>query len=442
MVFADRVEAGRRLAEALQHLAGQPLVVLGLPRGGVVVAAEVAAALAVPLDVVVVRKLGVPEQPELAMGAVGEGDVTIRNEPVLQAIGVPDEVVADVADRERAEVRRRATRLRAGRAPLSLCGRVAVIVDDGIATGSTARAACQVVRALGAARVVVAVPVAPPGWEAGFAGVADELVAVWTPERLWAIGGAYGDFHQVGDDEVATCLGQAAVAAAAGAAPGPVRRTPGGNMAGGSTGGGAVEAQQWDERYRSTELVWGAGPNRFLVEQVDGLVPGTALDLACGEGRNAIWLAEQGWKPTGVDFSAVALEKARRLATGRQVTVTWQQADVTAWEPSSSYDLVVVMYLQLPADTRRRALSAAARAVAPAGTLLVVGHAVSNLTNGYGGPQDPSVLYSPEDVVADLGGSLDVQQATEVRRPVATSEGEVEAIDVLVRATAPPEPRS
>ena len=206
MVFADRVEAGRRLAEALQHLAGQPLVVLGLPRGGVVVAAEVAAALAVPLDVVVVRKLGVPEQPELAMGAVGEGDVTIRNEPVLQAIGVPDEVVADVADRERAEVRRRATRLRAGRAPLSLCGRVAVIVDDGIATGATARVACQVARARDAARVVLAVPVAPPGWESQIGSDADECVALTTPEFFFAIGQFYEDFAQVDEDEVVALL--------------------------------------------------------------------------------------------------------------------------------------------------------------------------------------------------------------------------------------------
>lgn len=203
-----------------------------------------------------------------------------------------------------------------------------------------------------------------------------------------------------------------------------------------------MDAQQWDDRYRSKELVWGAGPNRFLPEQVEGLSPGTALDLACGEGRNAIWLAEQGWKATGIDFSGVALDKARRLAAERQVTVEWQQADLAAWEPAASYDLVVVMYLQLPAAARRRALSAAARAVAPGGTLLVVGHALANLTDGHGGPQDPAFLYSPDDVVADLDGTLQVQQATEVKRPVITPEGEVDAIDVLVRATAASGPRS
>ena len=206
MLFRDRAEAGRHLAERLRHLQGRPLVVLGLPRGGVVVAAEVARVLDAPLDVIVVRKLGVPTQPELAMGAVGEDGVEVRNDEVLRHVDVSPEGWATAVARERAEVERRARRFRGDRPRLPLAGRTVVIVDDGVATGSTARAACQVARAEGAAHVVVAVPVAPPAWTTRLDDVADELVCLETPRRFFAVGAAYADFTQLTDEQVVECL--------------------------------------------------------------------------------------------------------------------------------------------------------------------------------------------------------------------------------------------
>jgi len=194
-------------------------VVLGLPRGGVPVAAQVAEALGAPLDVIIVRKLGVPVQPELAMGAIGEGGVRVLDEAVLRVARVSPDQLAAVEARERDELTRRARALRAVRSPEPLAGRIAVVVDDGLATGSTARAACQVARAHGAAGVVLAVPVAPAGWEARLAGVADECVAVATPEHLQAIGQFYDDFSQTSDAEVVACLRRNA-AGRAQAAPG------------------------------------------------------------------------------------------------------------------------------------------------------------------------------------------------------------------------------
>ena len=217
-MFADRADAGRRLAANLEHLRGEPVVVLGLPRGGVPVALQVALALGAPLDVIVIRKLGVPFQPELAMGAVGEDGVRVLNREVVREGMISREEIAAVESRERAELERRVRRLRDGRPRLPLEGKVAVVVDDGIATGATARAACQIARAHGAARVVLAVPVAPPGWRAGFGGVADELVCENTPEAFFAIGQFYSDFSQVRDEEVEACLGRAATPAPAGQA--------------------------------------------------------------------------------------------------------------------------------------------------------------------------------------------------------------------------------
>src|ERR1035441_1643657 len=199
MVFADRADAGRRLAARLQHLADEPVVVLGLPRGGVPVAFEVARALGAPLDVIVVRKLGVPFQPELGMGAIGEDGVRVINHEVVRAAGVSVQELAGVEARERAEGQRRAWRYRGGRPRQPLGGRVAVVVDDGIATGSTARAACGIAGALGAARVVLAVPVAPRGWQDRIGGDADELVCVQTPRDFLAIGQFYADFSQATD---------------------------------------------------------------------------------------------------------------------------------------------------------------------------------------------------------------------------------------------------
>ena len=198
-----------------------------------------------------------------------------------------------------------------------------------------------------------------------------------------------------------------------------------------------MEREQWDERYRVDELIWKAEPNRFLVEEAAGLAPGRALDLACGEGRNALWLAERGWQVTAVDFSSVGLEKARRLASERGLELVLVEADVLEWEPpAASFDLVIVMYLHLPAGARRRVQERAASALAPGATLLVVGHDSTNLTEGIGGPQDPAVLFSPEVIVGDLDG-LDIERAERARRPVATGSGEVDAIDAIVRAVRP-----
>ena len=206
MVFADRDDAGRRLAARLGHLRGEPVVVLGMPRGGIPVALRVAQALGAPLDVIVVRKLGVPWQPELAMGAVGEGGVRVINRQVIHTAWVAEEDLAAIAAREQAAVETRAARYRARWPCQPLDGRVAVVVDDGVATGATARAACQVARARGAARVVLAVPVAPPGWQARIGRDADELACVSTPSGFFAIGEHYASFPQVSDEEVIACL--------------------------------------------------------------------------------------------------------------------------------------------------------------------------------------------------------------------------------------------
>ncbi len=205
-MFADRVHAGRRLARRLQHLRGEELVVLGLPRGGVPVASEIARALGAPLDVIVVRKLGVPFQPELGMGAIGEDGVRLINREIMHTAAVTERELAEVEERERAELERRAHKFRGDRPRLPLTGRTAVVVDDGIATGSTARAACRVARARGATRVVLAVPVAPPGWRVSIGDDADELVCLESPAGFYAIGQWYTDFAQTTDQEVISCL--------------------------------------------------------------------------------------------------------------------------------------------------------------------------------------------------------------------------------------------
>jgi putative phosphoribosyl transferase len=210
MLFRDRVDAGRRLGFALQRLRDEAPIVLGLPRGGVPVAFEVARSLAAPLDVLVVRKLGVPFQPELAMGAVGEGGVKVLNERVVGEDQISDEEISAVEQREREVVDRRVGRFRAGSPPVSLRGRTALIIDDGIATGATARAACLVARARGAARVVLAVPVGPPGIADRLKDVADEVTCLETPSVFFAIGEFYRDFSQTSDEEVAGLLARAA----------------------------------------------------------------------------------------------------------------------------------------------------------------------------------------------------------------------------------------
>ncbi len=208
-MFRDRVDAGCHLAEVVQRAGiGRwgDAVVLGLPRGGVPVAGEVAHLLGAPLDVIVVRKLGVPFQPELAMGALGEDGVRVENDDVMESIGL---TAADVdrAERvERAELDRRAQRYRRHRARVDLQDRCAVIVDDGIATGSTAHAACRVARAHGASRIVLAVPVAPRSVLLALADACDEMLCVASPDPFDAVGVWYRDFSPTTDDEVVAVL--------------------------------------------------------------------------------------------------------------------------------------------------------------------------------------------------------------------------------------------
>ena len=200
-----------------------------------------------------------------------------------------------------------------------------------------------------------------------------------------------------------------------------------------------MDADAWDLRYAASELLWSVEPNRFVAAECADLTPGAALDLAAGEGRNAIWLARRGWTVTAVDFSRVALDKGRTLAG--EAPVTWVRADVTRWRPDRTYDLVVIAYLQLPARQRRLAVRAGFEALAPGGTLLLVAHDSTNLTEGTGGPQDPEVLYTAEDVLADLTGhAFDTVRAERVPRQVEVDDehggvGTRTAWDVLVRLT-------
>ena len=206
MRFRDRSDAGRQLASRLLPLRGTDAVVLGLPRGGVAVAAQVARALDAPLDVILVRKLGVPSQPELGMGAIGEEGARVINADVVRYAQVSEADIRAVERRERAELERRIKRYRGDTPREPLAGRTAILVDDGIATGSTARAACQVARALGASRVVLAVPVAPPSARTTLANAIDELICLETPGRFLAIGEWYEDFSQTRDEEVVSLL--------------------------------------------------------------------------------------------------------------------------------------------------------------------------------------------------------------------------------------------
>jgi SAM-dependent methyltransferase len=198
-----------------------------------------------------------------------------------------------------------------------------------------------------------------------------------------------------------------------------------------------VNRDDWNRRYSGQDLVWSAEPNRFLVEEVAGLTPGRALDLAAGEGRNAIWLAEHGWRVEAVDFSEAGLDRARRLVRARGVEVRWVLADLLDYAtPAGSFDLVLLFYLQIPWEQMRGVIRRAGRAVAPGGTFLLVGHDRVNLEQGWGGPKSPDVLYTAREVAGELGG-LTVLEASRRRRPVETDEGPAVAIDCLVRAEAP-----
>lgn len=196
-----------------------------------------------------------------------------------------------------------------------------------------------------------------------------------------------------------------------------------------------VDAAGWDARYRDSELVWSAGPNVFVEEVCRSLPPGRAIDLAAGECRNSIWLAELGWDATAVDYSAVALEKGRRLAASRGVAIRTEVADLSAYVPTpGGYDLVVVAYLQVVDADLTPILRRAAAAVAPGGTLLLVAHDADNLEHGHGGPRHADVLTTPNQVVAAIDDTLTVDRAETVDRHVATDDGPRTARDTLVVA--------
>lgn len=197
-----------------------------------------------------------------------------------------------------------------------------------------------------------------------------------------------------------------------------------------------MDASTWNNRYDTPELIWSAEPNRTLVNEIATQAPGKALDLAAGEARNAIWLAQIGWDVTAVDFSDSALTKARTAASRAAVELTTVVADVLTYTPDSQFDLVLLAYLQLPWPELRIVLQSAARAVAPGGTLLLISHDLQNLTEGFGGPQDPALLQTPEQVAGVLT-DLKVERAHRVRRSVPAQGGVKYAIDTVVRATAP-----
>jgi len=211
-MFRNRSEAGRRLAEALAHLRGRDPVVLALPRGGVPVGYEIASALEAPLDVVLVRKIGAPSQRELAAAAVVDGEQTeiVRNPEVIEALDVGEDYLRGEAERQVAEIERRRRLYLGGRPPVSATGRTAIVVDDGIATGATVRAALRGVRRRHPAHLVLAVPVAPPEAVTELRGEVDELVCLETPALFGAIGRFYADFVQVDDEDVRELLARAA----------------------------------------------------------------------------------------------------------------------------------------------------------------------------------------------------------------------------------------
>ncbi len=223
MQFEDRRDAGSRLAEALGRYAGPDTVVLGLTRGGVIVAAEVARRLGAPLEAIIARKIGAPGDPEYALGAIAEGGEPLLNWPEVHLLGIREDYLRQAIAEQRARIAELQATYRDGRPLSRLDGKTAVLVDDGIATGHSMRAAVDAVRRLGAARVVVAAPVAPADIAARFRGAADEVVCLVSPTFFYAVGAFYSDFSQVTDDEVRQCLAEAAARQALGAAEPPTR---------------------------------------------------------------------------------------------------------------------------------------------------------------------------------------------------------------------------
>jgi 2-polyprenyl-3-methyl-5-hydroxy-6-metoxy-1,4-benzoquinol methylase len=198
-----------------------------------------------------------------------------------------------------------------------------------------------------------------------------------------------------------------------------------------------MDRKDWNDRYASQELLWGTEPNRFLAEELCAVRPcGRALDLACGEGRNAIWLAKLGWVVTAVDYSTVAIERAQRLAAAQNLDVEWIETDVTSFAPAAgAFQLVIIAYLHLPETSLRTVLAHAASALGPGGTLFMIGHARLNLTQGVGGPQRSELLWEPSEIRDEITAlGLTVHSAEHVQRPVETTEGVRNAIDTRVRA--------
>ena len=206
-----------------------------------------------------------------------------------------------------------------------------------------------------------------------------------------------------------------------------------------------MDAAEWNARYAATDLVWGAAPNTVVVEHVTSLHRGRALDLACGEGRNAIWLATRGWAVTAIDWSQVAIDKARTVASRAPRAVRerleWVRGDVTTRyagkEGDEGYDLVLLVYLHLPPAERRTVLHNAIAALADGGVLLILGHHSRNIADGVGGPQDPTVLFTPDDVVrdiTDITDTLEILEAGERIRPTESGD----AIDALIVAAKAP----
>jgi SAM-dependent methyltransferase len=201
-----------------------------------------------------------------------------------------------------------------------------------------------------------------------------------------------------------------------------------------------MDVDRWNERHAAKEIEWDVEPAGLLAQEFRDIPPrGRVLDLACGRGRNPVWLASLGWEVTAVDYSAVALDHARQLASARGVNVEWVQADVTEFTPfPGAFQLVVIAYLHLPGVERRQVLDRAARALAVGGTLFMVGHARLNLTEGAGGPRDPDVLWEPADIERELSDvGLLVQRVHHVYRPADMTEGAATAIDTVARAERP-----